>query len=91
MDAQAKPLASMSPANEPFVRPSREEAEAAGWFGARVDPRVRGRIGDLLVACHGDLALYDGRRVGPRAFEMVGQHGAPTKAEREVPLLLWRR
>lgn len=70
---------------------TREEAEAAGWFGARVDDRVRGRIGDLLVAAHGDLALYDGRRVSPRAFEMVGQHGSPTRAEREVPLLTWVR
>ena len=70
---------------------TREEAVNAGWFGDRVADRVLPRIGELLVACHGDLALYDGRRVTPRAFEMVGQHGSPTRAEREVPLLLWRR
>lgn len=69
---------------------TRDEAVRDGWFGERVEPRVLPRIGDLLVACHGELALYDGRRVGPRAFEMVGQHGAPTRAEREVPLLTWR-
>lgn len=67
---------------------TREEAVQAGWFGEQVSDRVRPRIGDLLIAGHGDLALYDGRRVGPHAFEMVGQHGSPTRAEREVPLLL---
>ncbi|MDY6055517.1 alkaline phosphatase family protein [Micrococcus sp.] len=70
---------------------TRDEAEALGWFGERVEERVRQRIGDLIVAAHGDLALYDGRRVSPRAFEMVGQHGSPTRAEREVPLLQWVR
>ena len=70
---------------------TRDEAVAAGWFGTVVEERVRGRIGELLVAVHGDLALYDGRRVAPHAFEMVGQHGSPTRAEREVPLLTWRR
>jgi len=69
---------------------TRDEAVAAGWFGERVAERVLPRIGDLLVACHGELALYDGRRVSPRAFAMVGQHGSPTRAEREVPLLTWR-
>ena len=67
---------------------TRAEAIDAGWFGAEVSGRVRARIGDLLIAAHGDLALYDGRRVGPHAFDMVGQHGSPTRAEREVPLLL---
>ncbi|XNZ01286.1 alkaline phosphatase family protein [Micrococcus luteus] len=67
---------------------TRDEAIEAGWFGAEVTARVRPRIGDLLIAAHGDLALYDGRRVSPHAFDMVGQHGSPTRAEREVPLLL---
>ena len=67
---------------------TRDEAIQAGWFGARVTERVRPRIGDLLIVAHGDLALYDGRRVGAHAFDMVGHHGAPTRAEREVPFLL---
>ncbi|MDO5634438.1 MAG: alkaline phosphatase family protein [Micrococcus sp.] len=67
---------------------TREEATAAGWFGETVTDRVAPRIGDLLVAPHTDLALYDGARVDPQAFEMVGQHGSPTRAEREVPLIL---
>lgn len=69
---------------------TREEAVQAGWFGA-VDARVAPRIGDLLVAAHGPVALYDGRRVAPAAFEMVGHHGSPTRAEREVPLLMMHR
>ncbi|QCU77878.1 alkaline phosphatase family protein [Citricoccus sp. SGAir0253] len=69
---------------------TREQALEAGWFGA-TDERVRPRIGDLLVAAHGPLALYDGRRVPGSAFEMVGHHGSPTRAEREVPLLVLHR
>ena len=66
---------------------SRDEAVAAGWFGT-VTETVRPRIGDLLIAPFEQIALFDGRRAGPNAFEMVGHHGAPTRAEREVPLLL---
>jgi hypothetical protein len=69
---------------------TRREAIERGMFGPVVTERVHGRIGDLLVAVHGDLALYDGRRVRPQAFEMVGQHGSWTKAERQVPLVAFR-
>lgn len=69
---------------------TREQAIDAGWFGTTT-ARVAPRIGDLLVAAHGPLALYDGRRAAPAAFEMVGHHGSPTRSEREVPLLLLNR
>lgn len=65
---------------------TRQQACAAGWFGEVTD-RVMPRIGELIIAPFEPIALFDGRRVGEHAFEMVGQHGAPTKAEREVPLL----
>lgn len=65
-----------------------EEIDAAGWFGPGFAPGVRERVGDVLVAAHGPLALYDGRRVGPHAFDMVGQHGSLTDAERRIPLLV---
>uniref|UniRef100_UPI0039EF9347 alkaline phosphatase family protein n=1 Tax=Sinomonas sp. G460-2 TaxID=3393464 RepID=UPI0039EF9347 len=68
---------------------TRAEAVAKGLFGA-VRPEVLERIGDVLVAVHGELALYDGRRVRPTAFAMVGQHGSLTKAERNVPLVAFR-
>lgn len=68
---------------------TKAQAVGRGLFG-EVRPEVLGRIGDVLVAVHGDLALYDGRRVRPTAFSMVGQHGSLTKAERQVPLLVFQ-
>lgn len=64
----------------------REDLLRAGYFGA-LREGVRGRIGDLLIAASGELALYDLRRVSPLAKGMVGQHGSWTDAERKVPLL----
>lgn len=69
---------------------TRQEAIDHGLFGPVVTDSVHARIGDLIVAVHGDLALYDGRRARPQAFEMVGQHGSWTKAERQVPLVAFR-
>jgi predicted AlkP superfamily pyrophosphatase or phosphodiesterase len=66
---------------------TRREAIGHGLFGPVVSQEVHDRIGDLIVAVHGDIALFDGRRVRPQAFEMVGQHGSWTKAERQVPLI----
>ncbi|GAA1349147.1 alkaline phosphatase family protein [Falsarthrobacter nasiphocae] len=64
---------------------TRDEAIEAGWFG-EVSPRVRPRIGDVLVAARAPLALYDGRRASAHAFEMVGQHGSVTGEEMGIPL-----
>lgn len=66
---------------------SRDEAVEEGWFGA-VEPRVSGRIGDLLIAQHGGRALFDTSRTGAGPLGMVGHHGSLTGAEREVPLLV---
>ncbi|RZU61146.1 alkaline phosphatase family protein [Zhihengliuella halotolerans] len=67
---------------------TRDEAVAGGYFGSELRDGVAARIGDVLVlAREHELALYDGRRVAPHAFDMVGQHGSLTRAEREVPLL----
>lgn len=64
---------------------TREEAVAAGWFGAEVAAAVAPRIGDLLVASRGRAAFYPTEDVPSRG--MVGQHGAWTAAERFVPLV----
>lgn len=69
---------------------TREQALDLGWFGPNLRAGVAERIGDLIVAAREPLALYDGRRVQPRAFEMVGQHGSLTPSERRVPLALLR-
>lgn len=66
---------------------TREQVRSAGWFGPTWREGVEGRVGDLVIAVRGPLALFDGRRVAPHAFEMVGQHGSLTEAERRVPLL----
>lgn len=66
---------------------SRDEAIAAGLFGTAVDPEVRQRIGDVLVAARAQIAYYDGRLVDTSAQNMIGQHGSLTSEERIVPLL----
>jgi hypothetical protein len=65
---------------------TRDEAIAAGWFGA-VDPEVVPRIGDLLVAARKNVAYYDGRTATKHSLAMIGQHGSWSPAELQVPLL----
>ncbi|WP_445165347.1 alkaline phosphatase family protein [Mycolicibacterium sp. Dal123E01] len=66
---------------------SRDEAIAAGWFGAAVDDRVRPRIGDVVAAASGRAALVR-RTVEPMESALIGHHGSLTSAEQRVPLLL---
>jgi len=65
---------------------SRDEAIAAGWFGD-VDPAVRPRIGDIVVAARKNIAYYDSRDTVSTARSMIGQHGSWSAAETRVPLL----
>lgn len=64
------------------------EAIATGLFAARVTPAAASRIGDLLVIARGNRAFYDGTAEDQRARGMVGQHGALTPEERQVPYIL---
>lgn len=66
---------------------SRDEAIAAGLFGAAVHPEVAPRIGDVLVAARADVAYYDDRVADKKPQRMIGQHGSLTDAERIVPLI----
>lgn len=66
---------------------SRAEAIAAGLYGASVTPVAAERIGDLLVIARGNRAFYDGRAADQRSQGMIGQHGALTPEERQVPYL----
>ncbi|MFT4213536.1 MAG: alkaline phosphatase family protein [Microbacterium sp.] len=66
---------------------TRDEAIAAGLFGARVDREVAPRIGDVLVAARGAVAYYDDRVADKKAQTMIGQHGSLTDQERIVPLI----
>jgi hypothetical protein len=65
---------------------TREQAEAAGWFGA-VEPRVRERIGDVLVAARGSTVCLV-PSVWPREARMKGHHGSLTETEMLVPCLV---
>lgn len=65
---------------------SREEAIAAGWFGA-VSPDVTDRIGDIIVAARKSVAYYDSRIANEKGRNMIGQHGSWSDEELRVPLL----
>lgn len=65
---------------------TREEAEAADWFGP-VDAAVRPRIGEVLVASRGRSAVVASRQFAVETA-MRGFHGSLTPAEMYVPLLV---
>jgi hypothetical protein len=65
---------------------SRDAAIDSGWFGA-VDPGVRPRLGDVLVASVGDVAVVSSERFRHEAT-LVGLHGSITADEMLVPLLV---
>ncbi|MFJ2786686.1 MULTISPECIES: alkaline phosphatase family protein [unclassified Streptomyces] len=71
---------------EQFWVASRDEAIALGWFGAEIDERVYGRIGDVVVAAHDDVAITASVNE-PNESAMAGMHGSMTLAEQLVPLL----
>ncbi|MEO3753940.1 nucleotide pyrophosphatase/phosphodiesterase family protein [Streptomyces sp. B6B3] len=68
---------------------TRDEAIELGWFGppgAGVEPRVHGRIGDVVVAMTGTSAVV-ATSTEPKESALVGMHGSVTPAEQLVPLL----
>ena len=67
---------------------TRDEAIAAGWFGPVVEPHVRGRIGDIVVAARTDFAIVR-TQVTPKLSHLIGHHGSLTSDEQLVPLLVY--
>ncbi len=65
----------------------RAEAIARGYFGP-VDPRVLGRIGDVIAICADGFAVVDSDTESASALALIGHHGATTERELQVPLLL---
>lgn len=65
---------------------SREEGIGRGWFGD-VAPGVLPRLGDVMVACHGDTAVMSSVDFGYEDT-LVGLHGSLTSAEMEIPILV---
>ncbi|MFY9931934.1 MAG: nucleotide pyrophosphatase/phosphodiesterase family protein [Streptosporangiaceae bacterium] len=64
---------------------SREEAIKEGWFGP-VEPAMAERIGDVIAAPAGNLALV-ATEAEPRESRLFGMHGSLTAAEQFVPAL----
>ena len=64
---------------------SREEAIKEGWFGP-VDGAMADRIGDVVVAPAGSLAIV-ATRAEPGESALFGMHGSLTSAEQFVPAL----
>lgn len=65
---------------------AREDAVARGWFGA-VHPGVLPRLGDVMVACHDDVAVLSSRDF-PYETTLVGLHGSLTPVEMKIPILV---
>lgn len=64
----------------------RAEAIARGWF-ADVAPPVLPRLGDVIVASLGDVAVMSTRRF-PHEATLVGLHGSLTPDEMLIPMLV---
>ena len=66
---------------------SRDEAIKEGWFGP-VDAGMTSRIGDVVVAPAGSLAIV-ATRAEPRESALTGMHGSLTPSEQLVPALMY--
>jgi hypothetical protein len=64
---------------------TREEAVAAGWYGATTAEAAR-RLGDVIAAATGSHALIS-TKYDALVSSLRGQHGGLTAAEQKVPLL----
>ncbi len=56
------------------------------WFGP-IDPDVRGRIGDVVVAALGDFAVFSSADFAIE-MKMTGFHGSITEPELRIPVLI---
>jgi Type I phosphodiesterase / nucleotide pyrophosphatase len=68
---------------------TRDEAIGAGRFG-RVPDRHRARIGDVVVICRGEAAVFATGSEPPEVAKLVGLHGADSPAETAIPLITFR-
>ena len=66
---------------------TREELIDTGLLGP-VDPELVERIGDVVTIARDNVSLTS--RADRRVSELLGQHGALTEIEREIPLLWFR-
>ncbi|GLY17529.1 alkaline phosphatase family protein [Kineosporia rhizophila] len=66
---------------------TRAQAVDEGWFGP-VAPHVLPRIGDVVTAATGEVAVVDSRTARPQVLRLLGLHGSRTSVETQVPLLV---
>lgn len=66
---------------------SRTDAVELGLLGPQVTVDAGERVGDLLVIARGNRAVYDATAADQKARGMIGQHGALTPEEQQVPYL----
>ncbi len=64
---------------------TREQVWSGGLLGPHVGLAVRGRIGDVVLMAHADVAYIAPDLPGEAG--LMGCHGSLTPAELEVPLL----
>jgi hypothetical protein len=65
---------------------TRDQAIDRGWFGT-VDPGVRPRLGDVVVAATGETAVLS-TSAFPYEARLIGLHGSLTPAEMLIPVLV---
>ncbi|WP_375481305.1 alkaline phosphatase family protein [uncultured Jatrophihabitans sp.] len=65
---------------------TREEAVAAGRFGPVTDQHLP-RVGDVVVTCRADTAVFDSDREPAEVATLVGLHGADSAVETAIPLI----
>ena len=65
----------------------RAEAVAAGWFGP-VPQEHLARVGDVVVACHDQLAIMASGSEPELVSKLIAYHGSFTAAEMEIPLFV---
>lgn len=61
------------------------ELDAAGWYGGRLDERVRARLGDVALVAREPVAFLEGH--DPGEFRLRSMHGSLTADEMWVPLV----
>jgi hypothetical protein len=65
----------------------REEAVATGWYGP-IPAAHAERIGDVVAICREDWSIQATAHEPVRLSQLVGLHGARTRVEMEIPLLV---
>lgn len=64
-------------------------AEFYGCDVNLVSPAICERAPEIYVIANDGYVFYDAKQPLSASRGMVGQHGGPTLAEREIPLLIW--